>query len=174
MRNGLGLKPLLSVAGVIESDSQGVFVGRVCEVVSVASGLLWGIGAAAMIDALFSQSSYVTASKLLDTTALRHEAIASNIANLETPGYKRVDIAPSFNDELRRALSVQDSSAIAGLQPRVQVDSFAPSIGPDGNTVQLEDELMRMSENTMLHSLNAQTVSGTFSRLELAITGRQR
>lgn len=126
-----------------------------------------------MIDALFSQPSYVTASKLLDTTALRHEAISSNIANLETPGYKRVDIAPSFNDELRRALGTHDASAISGLEPRVQVDTLAPSVGPDGNTVQVEDELMRMSENTMLHSLNAQTVSGMFDRLQLAITGRK-
>lgn len=126
-----------------------------------------------MIDALFSQPSYVTASKLLDTTALRHEAISSNIANLGTPGYKRVDIAPSFNDELRRALGTHDASAISVLEPRVQVDTLATSVGPDGNTVQMEDELMRMSENTMLHSLNAQTVSGMFDRLQLAITGRK-
>jgi flagellar basal-body rod protein FlgB len=139
----------------------------------MALGLLWGIGVSAMIDALFSQPSYVTASKLLDTTALRHEAISSNIANLETPGYKRVDIAPSFNDELRRALATHDASAISGLEPRVQVDALAVSVGPDGNTVQVEDELMRMSENTMLHSLNAQTVSGMFDRLQLAITGRK-
>jgi len=43
-----------------------------------------------MIDGLFNQTNYVAAKKMLDATALRHEAIASNLANLETPRYKRV------------------------------------------------------------------------------------
>ena len=38
-----------------------------------------------MIDALFSQSNYLAAKKMLDASVLRHEAIASNLANLETP-----------------------------------------------------------------------------------------
>ena len=56
-----------------------------------------------MIDALFNQPEYLAAKKTLDADTLRQQAIASNIANLETPGYKRLDVAASFNTELQRA-----------------------------------------------------------------------
>jgi flagellar basal-body rod protein FlgB len=49
-----------------------------------------------MIEALFSDSNYLAAKRMLDVTVLRHEAIASNLANVETPNYKRLDVSPSF------------------------------------------------------------------------------
>jgi len=45
--------------------------------------------------------------------ALRQEAIANNLANLETPGYKRVDLAPAFEQELSRACSANDGQQIS-------------------------------------------------------------
>jgi flagellar basal-body rod protein FlgB len=45
-----------------------------------------------MIEALFNQPNYLAAKKTLDAVVLRQQAIANNIANLETPGYKRVDL----------------------------------------------------------------------------------
>ena len=49
-----------------------------------------------MIEALFNQPNYLAANKALDAVVLREGAIANNIANLETPGYKRIDLAQSF------------------------------------------------------------------------------
>jgi flagellar basal-body rod protein FlgB len=126
-----------------------------------------------MIEALLSQPSFVAATKMLDATAMRHEAIASNIANMATPGYHRVDLAPNFDEELRQALGSGDVGALSRLQPRIQADASAQVEGPDGNSVQLEDELMHMSQNMMAHSLNVQVVNGTIDRLKMAITGRQ-
>jgi flagellar basal-body rod protein FlgB len=62
-----------------------------------------------MVEALFNQPNYLAAKKSLDVVALRQEAIASNIANLETPGYKRLDVAPSFQGELERACAMRDA-----------------------------------------------------------------
>ena len=58
-----------------------------------------------MIDGLFNQTNYVAAKKMLDLTALRHEAIASNLAHVETPRYKRLDVSSSFANELQQAAS---------------------------------------------------------------------
>src|SRR5437868_147119 len=66
-----------------------------------------------MIEGLFNQPSYLAAKKTLDAVAVRQEAIASNIANLETPGYKRVDLAPTFRAELDRACASGDAREIA-------------------------------------------------------------
>jgi flagellar basal-body rod protein FlgB len=125
-----------------------------------------------MINALFSQPSYVASKVSLDTTALRAEAISSNIANLEKPGYKRIDVAPTFQAELNRAISSHDISKMAGLQPQLAVDSTAIAGNRDGNTVQLETELLNLSQNTMAHTLETQLVSGSLSQLRSAITAR--
>jgi flagellar basal-body rod protein FlgB len=125
-----------------------------------------------MIDALFSQANYVAVKKMLDATALRHEAIASNLANLETPNYKRLDVNPSFAAELHQALGAQDPAQIENLQPSLAVDASALANNRDGNTVQLETELLNLNQNTMAHALETQLVTGQLLRLRLAITGR--
>ena len=125
-----------------------------------------------MIDALFSTANYVGAKKLLDATSLRQEAIASNLANLETPHYKRLDVAPSFSAELSQAVASQDPARIAGLQPQMAVDAAATSQRRDGNTVQLEGELMKLNQNFLEHHLETQLVTGNLLRLRLAILGR--
>ena len=53
-----------------------------------------------MIDGLFASANYQGVKKMLDATVLRQEAIASNLANIETPNYKRVDVSPAFASEL--------------------------------------------------------------------------
>jgi len=125
-----------------------------------------------MIDGMFNQTNYVAAKKLLDVTALRHEAIASNLANVETPHYKRVDIAPVFATELRQAIASGDSARVGEAQPRIATDSTAISQRKDGNTVDLESELLRMNQNYLEHQLETQLVSSTMLRLRMAITGR--
>jgi len=125
-----------------------------------------------MIDALFSQPAYLAAKKSLDAVALRQEAIASNIANLETPGYKRVDLSPGFESELQRAVASGDSSQIAGLQPSIAVDSNAVPDSRDGNTVNLESELSEMNQNSVLNSLETQLVSWNLARMRMVITGK--
>ena len=80
-----------------------------------------------MINALFEQPNYLAAKKLLDATVLRHEAIASNLANLETPNYKRIDLAPSFNTELHQAIASRNSQNINSVHPKLQVDAKAVS-----------------------------------------------
>ena len=125
-----------------------------------------------MINALFGDSNYLAAKRMLDVTVLRHEAIASNLANLETPNYKRLDVSPTFESQLKQAVASKDPSQIEGLQPSLAVDMSANSGRSDGNTVQLESELMKLNQNMVEHSLETQLVSGLFQRMEMAITGK--
>jgi flagellar basal-body rod protein FlgB len=124
-----------------------------------------------MINALFVQPGYETAKKMMDVTALRHEAIASNISNIETPNYKRIDLSPSFQSQLEQALVSGDTNQIASLTPSLGVDTTAVSQNHDGNTVTLEDELLAMSNNTLTHHLETMLVSGEMMKLRMAITG---
>lgn len=125
-----------------------------------------------MIEALFNQPNYAATKKMMDATALRHEAIASNIANIETPNYKRIDIAPSFQAELKAAMGSRDVGKISSVSPTFAEDQTAVAANRDGNTVQLESELMKLNQNTLAHTLETQLVTGTLLKLRLAITGR--
>ena len=95
-----------------------------------------------MIDALFNQPGYLGAKRMLDATVKRHEAIAANIANAETPHYKRVDLAPSFRAELQSALASQNAGQLASLRPQLAAAPQALPVNRDGNTVNLEHELV--------------------------------
>jgi flagellar basal-body rod protein FlgB len=125
-----------------------------------------------MIDALFNQTNYVATKRMLDMSVLRQEAIASNLENLETPGYKRLDVNPSFNEELTRALSSSDSANLTQLKPTLMVDATAVGNTRDGNTVQLESEMMQLMQNSVAHNVETQLITGKLLQMRLAITGR--
>ena len=50
----------------------------------------------AMIQPVANSLNYQLARKLLDASVLRQEAIATNIANAETPGFRRLDVSSDF------------------------------------------------------------------------------
>jgi flagellar basal-body rod protein FlgB len=125
-----------------------------------------------MIEALFVQPSYLAAKKMLDVSVLRHEAIASNLGNIETPNYRRVDVDTSFAHELQQAIAGSDSGRIAALKPALVTDLNAKSSRRDGNTVELETELINLSQNTVAHAAEAQLITSSLTRLRMAITGR--
>ena len=49
-----------------------------------------------MIENLYSANNYILSKKMLDASHIRHEALSNNIANAETPGYKRRDLPVTF------------------------------------------------------------------------------
>lgn len=125
-----------------------------------------------MIDPIFQSDTYQAARKLLDATVLRQEAIASNIANAETPGYHRLDVAPDFATQLKHQL---DSGEIAqgddALKPQLSEDLTARSIRPDGNTVEIERELLAMNNNAVQHDYLSEVLSYNLKQLKVAISG---
>jgi flagellar basal-body rod protein FlgB len=126
----------------------------------------------AILDNLYSQENYLISKKLLDATHLRHEALANNLANVETPGFKRRDLPKTFSTELRRAVDNGDLGKIKSMHPRSQIDRDAKPVRMDGNTVQVEDELLAMNRNALNYEYLTGAVSGSIKELNLAIRGR--
>jgi flagellar basal-body rod protein FlgB len=125
-----------------------------------------------MIDALFNQPNYQAARAALDVTTLRQEAIASNLANIGTPNYKRVDVSPAFEAELKQAIASGDVQKLQTMRPSLEVEQSVESLGRDGNSVVLEDELLALNQNTLAHQLETQMITGALMKMRLAITGR--
>ena len=109
---------------------------------------------------------------MLDATVLRQEAIASNLANIETPNYKRVDVSPAFASELSKAIQSGGVKSVQQLKPTISVDDIAVAQNRDGNSVQLEKELTYLQKNMVAHKLQTQMITGSLSKLRSAITTR--
>ena len=126
-----------------------------------------------MIDPIFQTDNYQLARKLLDAAALRQEAIATNIANAETPGFRRLDINADFATQLKARIAAGDFARNADtIRPQLTEDSTARTVRPDGNTVELERELLAMNRNAVEYEFLTDMVSNNIKQLKMAITGR--
>jgi flagellar basal-body rod protein FlgB len=126
-----------------------------------------------MIDPIFQTDNYQVARKLLDAAALRQEAIASNIANAETPGYRRLEVSRDFAEQLKARSRTGDlARSAATITPTLVQDPFARSVRPDGNSVEIEKELLAMNKNAVEYEYLSDVVSGNIKQLKMAITGR--
>ena len=109
--------------------------------------------------------------KALEGTTLQLEAIASNIANLETPGYRSRQI--SFAQQLRAALATperQRATALRAVAPAVIIDRQAPPRA-DGNNVQIEEELVKLGKASLHHRVLTRLLAKKGQMLEEAISG---
>ena len=98
---------------------------------------------------------------------VRHGVIASNIANVDTPGYKARDVRfdealETATIELRKTSSVHMGAHDAPAGGKVSVES-RPTWG-DGNNVELDVEVAKMTENAV-HFQAAVTLLGTNIRM---------
>ena len=108
----------------------------------------------------------------MDVSVLRQEIFASNLANLETPGYKRIQVNGEFTKVFNEALK---SNKVSKVQmPSVVQDLLAPAQRKDGNNVVLQDELLAMSKNGSEYEALVDFVSGSMRTLKMAITGRSQ
>lgn len=123
-----------------------------------------------MIEKLFSSPSYDASKALMDVAVLRQEIFASNLANLETPGYKRLQVSGDFAKTFSEALK---SNKLGKLQaPSVVTDVATPAQRKDGNNVVLQDELLAMGKNGSEYEALVDFVGGSMRTLKMAITGR--
>jgi flagellar basal-body rod protein FlgB len=95
--------------------------------------------------------------KYMDLLSVRQKLIASNIANVDTPGYKTQDI--DFQSEFQSAMN---SGANAIEVPGLKGNN-------DGNNVSLDREARLLSENALRFNIASQLMKGQLSQLKNAI-----
>jgi len=125
-----------------------------------------------MIEGLFDRENYQMAQVMMDKNLLKHQAIASNIANVETPGYKRIDLDPAFESRLSNIMKSGNTQAMQDFQHQLAVDHESPSIRPDGNNVKMETELLAMNRNALEYEFMTKYIGKSFGRIRSAITGQ--
>jgi flagellar basal-body rod protein FlgB len=110
----------------------------------------------------------------LQAADLRQQVYANNIANADTPGYKRQDV--QFESVLQSEMQttnptdVSTNASLLDVQPTVVQDN-STSVSNNGNNVDVNSEMASMAENQIRYNTLIQEMQIRFSRLQEAITG---
>jgi flagellar basal-body rod protein FlgB len=124
-------------------------------------------------EGIFATPNIQSLTLALDEASLRQQAISSNIANVNTPGFKRLDVSSSFENAFNGALTSLSEGGSVGEMPEGSITTAAVQgpARPDGNTVQLEQEMLGMAQNSARYEFASTMLANSFHGMKYAITG---
>lgn len=124
--------------------------------------------------------------KNLDLRSVKHNLIVSNIANMDTPNYKAFDLI--VEEELEKVLRAEKNIEPEKSHPvhfpfretrpdnikfkAVETSQFIKR--DDGNTVDIDKSMAKLSENSLLYNASTQIIAKKFQTLKNAIQGGGR
>lgn len=129
---------------------------------------------------IFQQTAIPALEHAATFSQKRHELLAGNIANLDTPGYRTRDLdLGEFQNALAESIIQSRDEAPGAITATTREDHFH---GPrkaseqvvyhDGSDVSLESQITEIAKNTHMHSLAITTMRSQFALLQAAITER--
>jgi flagellar basal-body rod protein FlgB len=113
--------------------------------------------------------------KSLDASWLRNDIISQNIANVDTPNYKRKEVKfeEYLNSEMKYSRISNGKSRLKGSGDiKVIEDHRNYSYRLDGNNVDIEREMAKLAVNTLRYNTLIQRMSGQFNKIRTVIRGR--
>lgn len=109
-----------------------------------------------------------------DASWLRNSIISDNIANVDTPNYKRKDV--QFETYLIEQLaggdtmdSYVDGMDLSTLEATIYTDNSNLSYRLDGNNVDIDTENAELAKNQIKYNVMLDAVSQEFSRIKTAL-----
>jgi len=135
------------------------------------------------IDAIFNSSVTPVLEQVVSFTQDRHQILAGNIANLDTPGYRTRDLSPEkFHEQLKEAIATRDSAdpgQSLGDPQAFRSDPFRDVsreresiLFHDQSNIGLEQQITEMSKNQGTHNQAIALLEHQFQLLRAAISER--
>ena len=106
-------------------------------------------------------------STMMDYRSERHKVISSNIANLDTPGYKKADYV--FKDDLKKAMDIRlnltrtDEKHFPNAPDEISRNDFKKVTSDE--KVDLDIQMANLSENHLMYNLTAEIISRKFKTI---------
>ena len=129
---------------------------------------------------LFNSKSDILLSLMLDKAALHQRVIASNVANVGTPGYERLGV--SFEEKLEEAVSLGEKMKTSNprhIPSPTWYQDLEPEVAKveDGywngiNNVNIDEEMVDLAKNQLDFNIGVRLMSSRFNSLRTAIRGR--
>lgn len=107
--------------------------------------------------------------KMLDVSATKHKVIANNIANINTPGYKKMEV--SFAEQLEKVIKDTSANKYDTFQPKVVVskEGTNETARNDGNNVDMDKEVSSLMKNTLSYNIYTQLLAKKIELVKSAI-----
>jgi len=134
-----------------------------------------------VFDHLFTEDAFLVLKNSLRASAQRHEVIANNIANVNTPNFKKSRV--SFENELKSALKTSGGSSLvctsskhmsgsvrspASVMPKeMLVEKTAMSL--NGNNVDVDEEMTELAKNTIYYNALVELMKSKINMLKTAV-----
>lgn len=137
-----------------------------------------------MINSLFNNTTIPVLQEVLSFSEARHNVLAGNVANADTPGYRVRDLnMDTFQTRLREALarrSTRDTTLSPGEQSVLPPDDEMREVREslknieflDGSDVAMEQQAAEVAKNQYLHNLTVSIMTNQFRLLQAAISER--
>ncbi|WP_061213826.1 flagellar basal body rod protein FlgB [Syntrophomonas wolfei] len=137
-----------------------------------------------MLEKILESKTHILLNQAMDVGTLRNDVIADNIANVDTPGFKRREVI--FEEKMKKALEgttvqlglnltnsrhIQMEGSIPDLEPEVRVLEDL-TFRNDENNVDIDNEMAKMKKNSINYDAVSRSMSNEIRLLRMAITGR--
>lgn len=110
---------------------------------------------------MFDSVTFKALSSALDGLAARQRAVANNIANVNTPGYRAQRV--SFEDALAKSVALGNGSVTAETKLSEEPTRL------DGSNVNLDTETLSNIDTVLRYQFASQAIDGQFSSIRTAI-----
>jgi len=133
---------------------------------------------------LLGGASFQRLENAINAAAMRQRVLSNNIANNDTPNFKRSDVA--FEEMLSQAIGSRATKALSGKltearhipingaypspAPRVVTDE-STAINNNRNNVDVEKEMAMLSENQLRYNLMSLQVNHEVKMMRIGIQG---
>lgn len=120
--------------------------------------------------------------KSLDAASLRQRVLTDNVANVDTPGFKRSDV--DFQAVLQTELGdlpevlplkqvlAQHLSGMGKSSPTGVITDGNTTLRNDGNNVDIDQEMAKVAENGIYYNSMTQAISSQLGLLRMVISGK--
>lgn len=114
---------------------------------------------------LVSDTTQTALKRAIAGASLRQTALAANLANANTPNYRRVDV--DFHSVIASALG--DAKRVEGASFAIAADASAPVMRADGSTVDVDAESAKLAANALEHQALLAVSSGRGDIYKIAL-----
>lgn len=119
------------------------------------------------MDILFNKTMNML-SGMLDYRSARHKIVLSNIANIDTEGFKPSDI--SFQQVLGKTNSIQMATTAPGHIGRKEGAAAAAEIRTSEENVKIDKEMANLAENQLMYNMTVDMLSKKFKGIKTVLT----
>ncbi len=124
------------------------------------------------IDSMLRGTDTAPLDRVIQFTETRHQLLANNIANIDTPGYQMRDLSvQKFQQDLQKAIenrtvTCEEQSSVSSAK----TDFNQYLLFHDRNNRSIEKQVTQMTENAVLHNTAVELLRSRYTLLEKAIS----